>query len=117
MFWTGSLPRKWSILKIAGFGKELMKNLVQFPRRSEIAPERLFHHDARIFRGARMRQSFRYRGEHAGRDREIVQRPLRISQKLAQLGEGLRLRDNRRPRTGAGRTTLRTQPRPGRRAR
>ena len=73
------------------FGKELIENAVQFPRRRKIAPERLFHHDARIFRAARIRQSFRYRGEHAGRDREIVQRPLRTSQNLAQLGEGRRI--------------------------
>jgi hypothetical protein len=73
------------------FRKELMKNLVQFPRRSQIAPERFFHHDPSILRGARMRQAFRYGSEHTGRNREIVQRPLRRAESLAQLGEGSRV--------------------------
>ena len=53
--------------------------------------ERLLHHHPRVVRAAGLLQPLDHRAEQAGRDRQVVQRPLRLAQRLAQLGEGLRV--------------------------
>ncbi len=72
-------------------GKEAMKRAIQFLGRGQIAAEGLFHHHPRILRAADLGQPFRDRGEHVGRNRQIVQRPFDVAQRLTQLRKSGRI--------------------------
>ena len=65
-----------------------MENLVQFLRRCEVAPKRLLKNHARVPRTSRLAEPLDYRGEHTGRDRQIVGRMLRVAELLEQLLKG-----------------------------
>ena len=51
-------------------------------------PERLLDHDPRVCRTLRLAQVLDHDRKHARRNREVVKRPLRLAERLAQLGEG-----------------------------
>ena len=70
--------------KMAGSGKELVQRAVELLRRGEVAAEGLFDDDARILGAAGLGQPFGDRREQAGRDGQVVQRPLGGAQRLAQ---------------------------------
>ena len=64
--------------KIALLGEDLVQRLVERARRGEVAAERLLDDHPRVLRAARRAQScFDHRREHAGRDGQVVRRPLR----------------------------------------
>src|ERR1051325_7963345 len=75
--------------------RRLRENLsergVQLLRRSQIAPEWFFHHHARLLCEANPVQSDSNGGNHAGRNREIVQWPLRVAERLPQAIERTRV--------------------------
>src|SRR6187549_2524340 len=64
--------------------KELMYRAVQRLRRGEVAAEWLFDNNASIFGASRFGQTFCNRCEHARGDSEIMQRPSRVGERLAQ---------------------------------
>ncbi len=73
--------------KIALLGEHARQDLVELLRRREIAAERLFHDHARVVRAARGSEQLDHLGEHARRDREVVERPLRGAERFTQLFE------------------------------
>ena len=74
--------------KMFSSGKILLQQAVQCARRCAVVAERLLDHQTRVLGAARLRQRLRHGREQAWRHREIVQRPLRLTKLLAQLGEG-----------------------------
>ncbi len=66
------------------FAEVRMENTVQLDGRGQISPEGLLDDDARMFGTARVRQPCRDRAEHAGRDRQVVQRALGVAESCAQ---------------------------------
>ena len=61
-----------------------MQRAVERLRRGQVAAERLLHHDPRAVRAAGLLQVLRHHTEQFGRDRQVVQRPLRLAQRLLQ---------------------------------
>ena len=66
-------------------GKVGVERAVQLLGRGEVAAERLLDDDAGVLDAARFRQPFDDGGEHAGRNDQVVQRPLGGAEGLAQL--------------------------------
>ena len=58
----------------------------------EIPAEGLLDDDPRVFRASALLQPLNDAGKHARRNRQIVNRPLRQSECLLELGEGLGIR-------------------------
>ena len=73
--------------KIALLGKILVQNPVQFQRRIEVVPERLFDHDPRVIAASRLGQVLGDHSKQARRNRQIMQRLFGFAQLLAHLGE------------------------------
>src|ERR1039458_552191 len=65
--------------------EDRMENLIQFLSRYEVTPKRLLKNHARVPRTPRLVESLDYRGEHAGRNCDIVGRVLRLAERLEQL--------------------------------
>ena len=71
------------------FREELCQQAAQCLRRLAVVAERLLDHQPRVRRRSPdLRQRLRHGAEQAGRHREVMQRPLRLAELLAQFGEG-----------------------------
>jgi hypothetical protein len=74
--------------KNRSLGEDLMQCSIQRPRRGEIAPERFLCHYPRLGRESCTFEPLDHFDERARWDGEIVERPLRRSQRSTQCGEG-----------------------------
>ena len=92
--------------------KYQMQHAIEPARGGEIASERLLDHQTGAVGGAGLLEALHHRLEHAGRDREVMERVPAAVQCIAQALEGRRDRDSRRSHSGAARRTAR---RPSRR--
>ena len=75
--------------KIDVLGEERVQRLVELLRRGEVAAERLLDDDARALGAARAAEPVDHRRERARRDREVVERPPRGAERLADVAEEL----------------------------
>ena len=69
-----------------------MRDLIQLPRRSEVASEGLLDDDARMVGQFRRAQSFDYCFEERRRDGKIVRWPTRVTKLVFQRSESVRVR-------------------------
>jgi hypothetical protein len=67
-----------------GFRKCREQRRVQLPRRLQIAPKGLLDDDPGALDGHCLAEAGNDRGKHARRNRQVVERPLRIAQRLAE---------------------------------
>src|SRR3989442_1629605 len=68
----------------------LMQRRVERPCTREVAPEWLFHHDARVACAPRGAEPLSDGLKHGGRNSEVMQGALRITQRRSQRGTGVR---------------------------
>src|SRR6185312_11532435 len=73
------------------FAEKTVQRAIERARGFQVATERLFDDHARALRAAGSRESLHHRHEHAGRNREVMQRMLGIAKRSAQLRIGLRV--------------------------
>jgi hypothetical protein len=66
------------------FVEELVERLIEGTRRGQIAPEGFFDDNPRVFGTAGRRESFRDLAEKARRNGQVVQRPRRCAERLAE---------------------------------
>ncbi len=92
--------------KTAGSGNTARERTVERLRRSEIAAERLLGHDASASRATRAAQLPDHGREQTGGNRQIVQRPLRRSQRRAAADRTSPDLRSRRPRSAASDESL-----------
>src|SRR4029077_19249117 len=69
--------------------EDAMERRVQGPGRGQVAAERLLQDDPRALRAPGLAETLDDRREEARRDREVVERPLRVAERLAERGVGL----------------------------
>ncbi len=87
-------------------GKTSCKRAVERLRRGEVAAERLFDDDARVVGASGVRQTLHHGAEHARRNRQIMQRARRASERLLQARRRWRIVSSRRRRTAAAQHSL-----------
>ena len=77
--------------KIESSGNTECATLVELPRRGQVASERLFDNDARMFGQVRGSESFDHRLEERGRDCEVVRRAPSAAQRAFYRSERARV--------------------------
>ena len=75
-----------------GFREHLVERRIERARAREVAAEGLLDDDPRVPRAAGARESVDDRREHAGRDREVVERTAGAAERRADPGVGRRIR-------------------------